>query len=284
VPLPPNAVIPGPTDAWGIMPPAAYRVAGQPVSATDMTIIRRNPWPGVSESLAGILNMARREFAAALAADTHLSRYWQAGGPVLTQISTDQDISSDQADAIAQRWVDRRTMGSDWPAVFGRGAKAEPYGADPTTESAVESRREMVADIGRYFGVPSRILNAPTGDSQTYANVEDEATDLTRYTLDGYAAPIEDAITGHLSPGFLGSRRMVIDLSRIMQGNLESRSRAYPALVASGIMLPDEARARGFGLPPLASNDQTPQTADVGGSDGATDTSAGAAAGSTAAG
>lgn len=265
LPLPPAAVIAGPTDAWGILPPTWYRVAGRRVEASDLTIIRRAPWPGIPEGLSGVLELARREFSAYLAADTHLSRYWQAGGPVITQISTDQELVNDDADVIAQRWIDRRTMGADWPAVFGKGAKAEPYGADPTTESATKARQEMVADVGRYFGLPTRILNAPTTASDVYANREDEAQDLDQFTLDGYVAPIEDAITGHLSPGYLDDRRMVIDMSHVTQGNLDSRAVAYPALVGAGILERDEARARGFGLPPLDTNDTTPAVAATSG-------------------
>lgn len=262
LPLPPAAVIAGPTDPWGILPPTWYRVAGRRVEATDMTIIRRAPWPGVSEGLSGVLELARREFSAYLAADTHLSRYWQAGGPPITVISTDQELINDDADVIAQRWADRRTMGADFPVVMGKGAHAEPYGGDPTTDSATKARQEMVADVGRYFGVPTRILNAPTAASETYANREDEATDLDQFTLDGYVAPIEDAITTHLSPGYLDTRRMVIDMSHVTQGSLAARATAYSALVGGRILERDEARARGFGLPPLDSKDTTPAVAD----------------------
>jgi phage portal protein BeeE len=251
LPVPPAAIFPVSTpDPFGILPPTEYFVAGQTVSADNLTLVRRAPWPGVPEHVAGILTLARREFQAFLAADTAAARYWIAGGPTTTVITTDQELDDTQAATLANRWVARRSQGSEFPAVLGKGATATPWGADPTAESAVEARREMVADIGRYFGVPTRILNAPAGDSETYSNVELDGIDLHRYTLSGYIDPIEDAISDNLPGDRLGGRRMKLDPSRILAGPLPERATAYAALVAAGIMTIPEVRVRGFGLTP----------------------------------
>jgi len=251
LPLPPAAIHPlTPGDPWGLTLPTEYWVGGGRVSAADLTIIRRSPYPGITDQTSAILELARGQFSAYLAADTHLQRYWAAGGPTITQITSDQELEPSEADAMAQRWVDRRTLGADYPAVFGKGGKAEGFGADPTTESAVEARREMVADIGRYFGLPSRTLNAPAGDSETYSNVENDAIDLYRDTLRGYAGPIEDAISELLPGDYIEGPRMRFDPTRYLQGDLKSRAEAYPALIAAGVLTVDEVRAAGFGLGP----------------------------------
>jgi phage portal protein BeeE len=129
---------------------------------------------------------------------------------------------------MRDRWTAARSSGAGSPVVLGAGFEAKPFGADPTTDSAVEARREIVADIGRYFGVPSRILNAPAGDSETYANVENDATDLWRYTLRGYAGPIEDAVSELLPGDYITARRMRFDPVRYLQGDLQSRPRRIP--------------------------------------------------------
>lgn len=249
IPLQPNAVMPlTPEDPWGLTSPTEYFVGGERIPAEFLTIIRRSPFPGISDMSAGILNVARSQFQAYLAADTHLARYWINGGPTVTVLQTTASLTSDQASGISDSWVNRRQLGG--PAVLDNGLEAKPFGADPTTDSAVEARREIVADIGRYFGVPSRILNAPAGDSETYANVENDATDLWRYTLRGYAGPIEDAISELLPGDYIKGRRMRLDPTRYLQGDLQSRSQAYQMLVGSGILTIDEARALGFGLGP----------------------------------
>lgn len=254
LPIPPNLIQPTNFDPWGLLPATEYMVAGQKVSADFLTIIRRAPFPGVTDQLSGILDVARRQFTAAVAADVALARYWQAGGPITTQITSDQELDDKDAERIAQRWVNRRTLGADYPAVFGKGAKAEPWGADPTSESAVEARADMNAMVGRYFGVPTRILNAPAGDSETYSNVENDAIDLLRYTLRGYMGPIEDAISELLPGDYIEGRRMQMDPARFLQGDLASRTTAYVALTSGDrpILDVDEARVRGFGLQPRA--------------------------------
>ena len=264
LPLPPVVVQPISFDPWGILPPSRYNVAGQTIEATDLTIIRRAPFPGVTENMAGLLELARRQFTAYVAADVHMSRYWQAGGPTTTVITTEQELEDEDAAKIGQRWADRRAMGADHPAVLGKGAHAEAWGADPTTESGTEARREQTAEVGRYFGVPTRILNAPAGDSETYSNVENDAIDLWRYTLRGYAGPVEDAISGELPGDPIEGRRMGLDPSRLLQGNLVDRSAAWVGLVTAGIADQDEARIKGFGLPARTALPTTTAPAEAG--------------------
>jgi len=251
MPIPPAAIFPlTPPDPWGLSMPTSYYVGGQVVKADDLTIIRRAPFPNLTDQTAGILEVARRQFSSFLAADVAASRYWQNGGPITTVLTSDQVIDDPEAADIAQRWANRRSMGADYPAVLGKGAHAEAWGADPTAESAVEARREIVADVGRYFGVPTRILNAPAGDSETYANTENDKADLLALTLRGYMGPVEDGISELLPGDYIEGRRMRLDPLRLVQGDLASRAQAYPALVRAGILSVDEARAAGFGLAP----------------------------------
>lgn len=252
LPIPPQMIQPGLTDPFGLLPPNEYYIAGKRIDTQFVRVVRRMPVPGITDQAMALIDLARREFTAYVAADVHMSRYWQAGGPTTTVITTDQELEDNDADRIADRWVERRAMGSDRPAVLGKGAHAEPFGADPTTQSAVEARREIAAEVGRYFGLPSRIMNAPAGDSETYANVEQDRQDLLGYTLRGYMGPIEDAISEELPGDPITARRMEFDPSRFLQGDLASRATAWSSLVTSGIVDPDEARLKGFGLPPRA--------------------------------
>lgn len=253
LPVPPAAIIPADAlmDPWGLAPPRSYFIGDGVVGADDVSVVRRAPFPGIPDHLNGILQLARRSFGAALAAEAHHARYWQSGGPTLTVLTSDQEIDDTQAEAIGQRWVNRRALGADFPAVLGKGAKAEPFGADPTTQAATDARREIVADVGRNFGIPTRLLNAPkAGDTETYANVEEDAVDLERFTLRGYMGPVEDAISELLPGDYIEGRRMRFDTTRLTHGSIEARSRSYPPLVQAGIMDVDEARRLGFGLPP----------------------------------
>ena len=222
-PLEPSLVTPVLTDVYSFAPPTEYWVGGSKFSADDLVILHRSPQPTITETAGGVINLARTTFAAAMAAERYASRYWQSGGNPVVALESEQHLNQVEAEEIADRWAERRAKGPDYAPVLSGGIKAHPFGADPTAESAVEARREMVADIGRYFGVPTRMVNAPTGDSETYSTSESSNLDLVRFTLQNYIGAIEDAITDQL-PGY---RRMEMDTGRLTRGTQLARAQAW---------------------------------------------------------
>ena len=246
--LQPNVVMPA-YSAFGnfsLLPPSEYWVGQERRPAEDLMILRRSPQPGISEDLGGVIRLARIEFAAAIASAGYASRYWQAGGPVDKALVSENNMPDAVANENRDRWMQRRSHGPDYIPVLTGGMDYKMYGVDPTAESAVEARREQVADIGRYFGVPTRILNAPTGDTETYATSESGNQDLVRYTLQNYIGAIEDGISDQLP----GGRRIVMDTRRLTTGTQLAQAQAFQLLTGNkAVMFPEEAR-EWLGLPP----------------------------------
>lgn len=243
IPLPKEAITPaGYTDPFGVFPPTAYSISGIPgvVSGEAVIPMRSAFWPGVPPHLIGILNMARDTMMQAKAQDSYGSRYWQAGGSPTTQITTEQELTDPQADGIGNRYRNRRAQGPDFPLVLGKGAKASPWGADIANAVAIEARREMVVEVANLFGVPARYVNVvPTGNSMTYANLNDEALSLERFTLSGFVDPIQDVISDLLPE----DRFMLIDMTRLTRASQEARFRAWAIAVGNKPwMMPSEVR------------------------------------------
>lgn len=250
-PLPPSIVQPVATDFVTLLPAAEFWVNQTKVPRGQLVILHRSPQPGISDTLGGILNLARITFATAIAAEAYASRYWQAGGPTDRALETDANIPDPIATQLSDRWAERRSKGPDHVPVLSGGLKYKEYGVDPTAQSAVEARRELVADVGRYFGVPTRILNAPTGDSETYTSSEAGNQDLVRYTLQNYIGAIEDAISDQLP----GGRRLVIPTRRLTVGTQLAQAQAYQlALGNKAWMTPEDVRDE-IGLPPVEDPD-----------------------------
>ena len=243
LPLPKEAIQPaGQVDPWGIFPPTQYTISGisGTVSGEAVIPVRSAFWPGVPIHLHGILQMARNAMMMAHASDAYVSRYWQSGGSPITQITTEQYLDDLQADAIGNRYRARRAKGPDYPLVLGQGATASPWGADVSQQAAVEARREIVIEVANLFGVSAEYVNVtPTGASQTYANVQDKALDLDRFTLAGFYDPIQDIVSDLLPE----ERFMLIDMTRLTRASQESRFRAWA--IATGNkpwMMPAEVR------------------------------------------
>lgn len=263
-PLDPSQVAPVTTAAYSFAPPAEYWVGQSRIPAVDLVILRRSPRPGIDDSLGGVLRLARVTFGAAMAAELYASRYWQAGGNPVVALESDQHLNATEANEISDRWSERRSRGPDYAPVLSGGIKAHPFGADPTAESAVVARREMTADIGRYFGVPTRMVNAPAGDSETYSNVESANLDLIRFTLRNYIAAIEDAVSDQLPRG----RRMAMDVTELTAGTMLDRAQAMRLLLdpAAPIITVEEARET-LSLPPQEMPaTPAPQPVPIGGS------------------
>lgn len=285
LPMPKEVLAPaGFADPYGLFPPTAYTLSGVPgtISGEYVIPMRSAFWPGVPPHLIGILNMARNAMMSAWASDAYQSKYWQAGGAPTTQITTEQELTDPQADSIAARWRERRSKGSDYPAVLGKGAKAEPWGADVTNTLAVEARREISVEIANLFGVPARYLNiTPTGSSSTYANLNDEALSLERFTLAGFVDPIQDVISDLLPDTSDDEERfMLIDMTRLTRAGQEARYRAWA--IATGNkpwMMPDEVRNE-EGLAPNPDINKL-EEAQVKGSEAAAESFANRAKGST---
>lgn len=253
--LDPTIVSPAQTDMYSLsflLPPQSFHVAGKEVSRDDLVILHRSPQPTISDPSSGIINLARTMFGAALAADRYASRYWQAGGSPTVVLETDSMMPKTVRDELSDDWRQRRSKGPDYAPVLTGGLKARDFGADPTAQSAVEARREQVADIGRYFGIPTAVLNAPAGDSETYRSNDQANSDLVRYTLQNYIGAIEDGISGLLP----GGRHMEMDVYRLTRASQLLEAQAL-TLSTGGKAWMDVDEARDvWGLAPAESPDE----------------------------
>jgi len=232
--------------------PEVYFIGGQRFERDELVILRRSPQPGLADWQMGVINLARIKFAEVLAADAFSSRFWQGGGQVNSYLATDATLNEADAMQLSDRWGTRRSRGPDHVPVMDKGLKLVQTGADPTQQAAVQARKELVADIGRYFGVPTHILNSPQGDTETYNNTESGNQDLVRYTLQNYLNAIEDAVSDQLP----GGRRLSIDSAQLRTGPFLEQAKAYSLLAGNKALLAvDEIRdVLGFG--PVESPDE----------------------------
>jgi HK97 family phage portal protein len=92
----------------------------------------------------------------------------------------------------------------------------------------VEQRRLSTSDIARVFRVPAHMVNAQTGDSMTYANVEHEALDFVTHSLRPWLVCLEQAISNDedLAPGPLYVEFL---LDSLLRADSKTRAEVYTA-------------------------------------------------------
>jgi HK97 family phage portal protein len=92
----------------------------------------------------------------------------------------------------------------------------------------VEQRRLAAQEVARVFRIPPHMLGAPTGDSLTYATVEQESIDFVRYSLTPWLRRIELAISNDSDLAF--ERQYVrFELDGLLRADAKTRSEVYTA-------------------------------------------------------
>jgi len=89
------------------------------------------------------------------------------------------------------------------------------------------------------MGTPaSLMLAAVEGNSQTYANVEQDWLAYVRFTLMGYLVEIEDALSDMLP----GAQRAKFNIEALLRADTTSRYNSYAVAIDKGFLTPDEVR------------------------------------------
>ena len=166
---------------------AAWRWGDLEIAARDMMMIESPQSAALSHGWRAIDHATRLEAAAARFADTEVPAGWlkQTGGVALT--SAEQTTMADQfARARQERTVAMLSEHVEW----------HESSYDPQRLQLTESRQHSATDLARIMNVPAAIVHAPSNDSLTYANAQDQRADLWAFGLAPLAAAIAATMSG----------------------------------------------------------------------------------------
>jgi HK97 family phage portal protein len=111
-----------------------------------------------------------------------------------------QPQNAEQSADLKARWVAARQSAIGEPAVLSGGITWEPAQMSPRDMALIELLQMTKADVASLLGVPPAIVNVPTGDSLTYANVSQWTDMHWRIGLKPKAKRIADDLSGFLLP------------------------------------------------------------------------------------
>lgn len=186
------------------------------------------PIQACAQTLAGARDMSR-----------YAANWTQTSGVPSGILTSDQELSQEQATEARKRWNESNAPGKG-VAVLGKGMKFAPLMLKPEEIQFLESRAFDVLSIGRMFGIPAHmILASLDGNSMTYQNITDAATDFVRWTLMNYLREIEDALSTIL-PAKTKAR---FNLDALLRADTNERMQTHKLAIEAGIYSADEARA-----------------------------------------
>lgn len=191
---------------------------------------------GVSPLRLGALGIGT-----ALAAERYTARQFAQGVLVAGILQTEQRITTEQADALAERWrakVSGLARAHDIVAL-GNGAKFQPISMPNTDAQMIETRKFQVDEVARWFGIPPFMLGSVEKTTSWGTGIEQQKIGFIDFTLDGWLKRVAARVTMDVVPGNAEARHDVRPLTR---GDSGTRTAYYTAMRNLGAMNADEIR------------------------------------------
>jgi HK97 family phage portal protein len=191
---------------------------------------------GVSPLRLGALGIGT-----ALAAERYTARQFAQGVLVAGILQTEQRITTEQADALAERWrakVSGLARAHDIVAL-GNGAKFQPISMPNTDAQMIETRKFQVDEIARWFGIPPFMLGSVEKTTSWGTGIEQQKISFVDFTLDGWLKRVAARVTMDVVPSNAEARHDVRPLTR---GDSGTRTAYYTAMRNLGAMNADEIR------------------------------------------
>lgn len=182
---------------------------------------------------------AAATIGSALAAREFGSRFFADGAHPGGLISSEQDLSPEQAKAVKAAFMNAAN-GNREPAVLGAGLSYEPLIVDPNDSQFIDLMRFGIEEACRFWRVPPAMVYAATsGQSVTYANVSQADLHYLKHSLEWLFVRLERAL------GRLLDRSMVVRFNRnaFLRSDATTRGDYMDKRLANKTMSINEYRA-----------------------------------------
>jgi HK97 family phage portal protein len=214
-----------------------YKVGRTTLTSAEVIQI---DWLKMPNQLRGVspLDSLRNTIGTNIAIDRFLSAFYGDGATPSSVLETDQALTETQAQVLRDTWVDslykRRR-----PAVLSGGLKWRPISASASDMETMALRESVIRDVARTYRIPLHMIHASGGDTQTYNNIEAAGLNFVRYTLLPWMRRLESALNSLLPP----NQEVHFDSEEFERADQMTRVRAQQAMIMSGTLTPNEARA-----------------------------------------
>lgn len=212
-----------------------YNIGGKWYPATDVVHVKGPCRPGalrgrgvLENHLAGTLRLAEEQAKQARAVGS-------SGIPTGILKSTDPDFEEEDAKALKAAWV--RNQRERTIAVLNATTEFTALAWNPTETQLLDARRFSLHEIALIFGLDPSWLGV-SGDSMTYANIEQQAINLVKFSLRPHLVRFEQALSQHLPRGTWAEA----NLDALLRADTLTRYQAHAIGLDKGFLTLDEVR------------------------------------------
>lgn len=140
----------------------------------------------------GLLNRAGRTIATASALEEAAYNMAKEPAPLVVLKNNGAELAAEQVTELLGAWKTARQTRAT--AYLNQAIDATPFGFDPEKMQLTQAREYIAKECARAMNLPAWAVDAPSGDSMTYANVVDRRKDLVA-SFRGIVSAVEDRLS-----------------------------------------------------------------------------------------
>lgn len=198
----------------------------------------------------------RNSLGIAQAAESAVTKIYRNGAKPSGVLTVDKVLTASQRAEVRASFNTLTSGQDDRLMVLEGGFKFNPVSLSPQDIELLASRKFQIAEICRWYGVPSVMVNDSNGTSVWGSGIEQIMQGFYKLTLRPLLEKIENSMRVNLlSLGERSSYEFEFDFDALLRADLKSRFESYRVGIASGVMTPNEARYF-ENLPPMEGGDK----------------------------
>jgi len=243
----PTAVLPVPAQMCQVRRVTPYMDSPLPVGALEYTVgalkalgsqdvihIKGPCEPGAVRGM-GVLEAHLNTFNLAAEQNKQARSLSSHGVPTGVLKSSNPDLTETEALDMKAQWLANQSSRSI--AVLNASTEFEALSWNPEELQLVEARKMTLTELELVFGLPVGWLGGQTS-SRTYANIEQDAANLLKFSLGGHVARFEQTLTLAFPRGTCARA----NLDAVLRSDTLTRYEAHKIGIEAGFLTIDEAR------------------------------------------
>ncbi len=196
----------------------------------------------------GIIGMSPLEYqrntlGIAQAAEGAVSKIYRNGAKPSGVLMIDRVLTDEQRTMVRNNFYGLSSGQEDRLMVLEGGMTFDSVSLSPQDIELLESRRFQIAEICRWYGVPSVMVNDSNGSSVWGSGIEQIVLGFYKLTLRPLLEKIEASIVSNLmTPQDSVKYEAEFNFDSLLRADMKSRFEAYRIGIQGGFMMPNQAR------------------------------------------
>lgn len=189
------------------------------------------------------LDYQRNTLGIAQAAESAVTKIYRNGAKPSGVLTIDKFLTEDQRKLVRDNFANLTEGTNDRLMVLEGGMKFDAISLSPQDIELLSSRKFQIAEICRWYGVPSVMINDTDSSTVWGSGIEQIVQGFYKLTLRPTIEKIESSIICNLmSPSETQKYEVEFDFNALTRSDLKTRYEAYRIGVHGGFIKPNEIR------------------------------------------